>query len=201
MPRGGRKVYKYSLDGDLIREFPSVKSAHLSLGLKSNANLIEAIKNKKVFYGFIWIRENYEHSRRTVSYDPFTNVYFFFRGVYECARKMFYDNSDVSEWRVSYSIRSNKFVDGFMFFHYDKNSNYKNVVREGQSFYFGQFRRPVLKLQKSTGEIIKRYECVRNAALEISGLNGVRIRTAQTAIIDCCKRTKLSAYGNQWRYA
>ena len=117
MPRGGRKVYKYSVDGDLIKEFPSVKSAHLSLGLKTNANLIEAIKKQRVYYGFIWKREeDYEHSRRTVAYDPFTNVYFFFKGVYKCAREMFRDCDDVTEWRVSYSIRSKKLINGFMFF-------------------------------------------------------------------------------------
>ena len=87
------------------------------------------------------------------------------------------------------------------FFHYDENSNYKNVYCEGQSFYYGQVKRPVLKLQKGTGEVIKRYECVRDAALEISGLNGVQIKTVQTSILDCCKGTQLSAYGSQWRFA
>ena len=201
MPRGARKVYKYSLDGALIKEFPSVKSAHLSLGLRSNANSIEAIKNRSVFYGFIWKREDYEHSRRTVAYDPFTNVYFFFKGVYKCAREMFKDCDDITEWRVSYSIRSKKLINGFMFFHYDENSNYKNVYCKGQSFYYGQVKRPILKLQKGTGEVIKRYECVRDAALEISGLNGARIKTVQSSILDCCKRTQLSAYGSQWRFA
>ena len=201
MPRGVRKVYKYSVNGDLIKEFPSVKSAHLSLGLKSNSDMINACKTGKIFYGFLWKREkNYKYSRRTVAYDPFTNVYFYFRGVYECARLMVSNCDDVSEWKVSYSISSKKLVHRFMFFHYDENSNYKDVVRKGQSFYYGQVKRAVLKLQKGTGEAIKRYECVRDAALKISGLNGVRIRTAQTAIIDCCKRTKLSAYGSQWRY-
>ena len=42
-----------------------------------------------------------------------------------------------------------------MFFHYDENSNYKNVFREGQSPYYGQVKRAVLKLQKGTGEVIK----------------------------------------------
>ena len=59
--------------------------------------MINACKTEKIFYGFLWKREeNYEYSRRTVAYDPFTNVYFYFRGVYECARLMV-RNDDVSE--------------------------------------------------------------------------------------------------------
>ena len=201
MPRGSRQVFKFSVDGELIMEFPSYRAACRSLGLKHPDGIRKAVKSGKVYYGFIWKQGDFVHRRKTVAYCPFTNVYFYFRGVYDCARNFFLTN-DVLEWRVSYAIRTNKFIDGFIFFYKNENDGYQNIFRRGQSLNYGTVKRPVFKLRKGTGEVLERYECARDAALGKRGFMGQQnIRTIQTAILDCCKGEQFSAYGNQWRFA
>lgn len=51
----GKKVSQYSMDGKLLKTYPTMMDASRSCGVKSNSLIVRCCKNvRKSAYGFIW---------------------------------------------------------------------------------------------------------------------------------------------------
>ena len=77
------------------------------------------------------------------------------------------------------------------------SENLKHAYSHGLNYWNekkGKPMRPVYKIDKDTGEILKKYRCIGDAVRDTKAYN-------QSSIIDVCKGKRKTCAGFKWRYA
>nr|WP_315186876.1 NUMOD1 domain-containing DNA-binding protein [uncultured Flavobacterium sp.] len=183
----------------LIKEFPSITHAAMSLGKNTGHISSACLGKRETAYGFIWkYRSNYKenlpttdislakrklHSKPIAQYDLNGNYIRSFVSASEAARVMNDLQSNISTVAIGKRNYSGKYQ-----YAYIENGNVplKNPVEISDNI-----SKEVLQLSVDTDEIITKFSSVGIAAKAVKG--------SQSNISACMNGRKKTAYGFKWR--
>lgn len=181
-----KKVYQFSLRGEFIAVYDSIAEA----GRETDTNPAAIRKNLngicKHANGFLWsendfvqplVDENYRHNeRKLLQYDVNNNYIKTYNNIEEV-----YQEFKISKGNLSRATRSNTLYGGYRWRYEDSFLPLPQLDKN--NFY---------KIDKQTGEKLKEYQSLKEAALE-SGIH-------YSSISKCLSGTQKTAGGYKWQW-
>ena len=205
-----REVLQFDLNGNFIKEYPSIRKANIGLGLNILNNCISkcanAKGNKNTAYGFQWkfkndplfshgickikpvIDRKYFKPKKILQFDKNGKFIKEYPSAAEAARDI-----GISHNTVIGCVDKEGTAGGFQW-RYKKNQvngqGPADITPAKEPFRFSQ-KKPVLQFCEK-GKFIKEYQSLSEAERELN--------ISKKRIINCVKRRTKSAGGFQWYY-